>query len=395
MIRLGVIGLGAAGQAFLPAIAGHPAFTVAAVCDARPDTVAEAAAKYGARAHARFDGLLKEGELDAVYVGTPTELHLEHARASLESGLHVLLEKPMTIRAAEAHALADLADNSRLALMVGHSHSHDLPIRTMREIIASGRLGAPRMINTWCYSDWVYRPRRPDELRPEMGGGVTFRQGAHQFDILCALAFSWVRSVKARTFDLDPELATIGAHSVTLDFANGTMGTAIYNGYGHFQTPELTGGSGEWGFPFTRPDRHPRRAAEDGTDELARKARRSRTAIRNDAPAQPQFGLTLVSCEKGDIRQTPAGLLVYTEAGCEELALPTDRSPRHLVLDEFAEAISGGPVQHDARHGAAVVAICEAVLRSAREGREIVLADPSAPSPQSVTGKTHAQDHLV
>lgn len=390
MIRIGVIGLGAAGQAFLPAIAGHPAFTIAAVCDAQEGAVAEAAAGHDACPYARFEDLLKHEGLDAIYIGTPTELHFEHARAGLEAGLHVLLEKPMTVRASEARMLADLAEASGRALTVGHSHSHDLPIRTMREIVASGLLGAPRMINTWCFSDWVYRPRRADELRPEMGGGVTFRQGAHQFDILCALALSPVRSVKARTFDFDPDRSTIGAHSVAFDFANGAMGTAIYNGYGYFQTPELTGNSGEWGFPFSRPERHQRRDAAGTADELERKARRARTAIRNDAPGQPQFGLTVVSCERGDIRQTPAGLLVYTGEGCEERTLPTDRSPRHLVLDEFAEAIAGRPALHDARHGAMIVAVCEAVLRSAREGREVALAEASGPALVSATGEPHA-----
>jgi phthalate 4,5-cis-dihydrodiol dehydrogenase len=375
LVRLGVIGLGAAGQAFLPAIERHPAFTMAAVCDPQPSPRSEAAEKYAARSYADVTELLNDGALDAVYIGTPTDLHFEHARAALEAGLHVLLEKPMTIRRADALALAELAERSGRALTVGHSHSHDLPIRTMREIILSGRLGAPRMINTWCFSEWVYRPRRPDELRPELGGGVTFRQGGHQFDILLALAQSDVVSVKARTFDFDPSRSTIGAHSVTLDFANGAIGTAIYNGYGFFQSSELTEGMGEWGFPVVVPEVHPRRAAASGVDELTRKARRARTAIRNDAPAQPQFGLTLVSCERGDMRQTPRGLLIYTEDGREERILPTDRSPRHLVLDEFADAIAGRPVPHNARRGAAVVEICEAVLRSAREGREIRLAE--------------------
>jgi phthalate 4,5-cis-dihydrodiol dehydrogenase len=373
LVRLGVVGLGAAGQAFLPAIAGHPAFTIAAVCDRQPAARAETAAAYAARPYAELAELLNDGALDAVYIGTPTDLHFEHARAALKAGLHVLLEKPMTIRLADALALAELAERSERALTVGHSHSHDLPIRTMREIILSGRLGAPRMINTWCFTDWVYRPRRPEELRPELGGGVTFRQGGHQFDILLALALSDVVGVKARTFDFDPSRSTIGAHSVTLDFANGAIGTAIYNGYGFFQSSELTEGIGEWGFPAVPPEVHPRRVKSNGVDELTRKAQRARTAIRNDAPAQPRFGLTVVSCERGDMRQTPMGLSIYTEDGREECILPTDRSPRHLVLDEFADAIAGRPVSHDARRGAAVVEICEAVLQSARERREVRL----------------------
>ena len=395
MIRLGVIGLGAAGQAFLPAIAAHPGFRLAAVCDARADPVAEAAVLYGARGYTSVEGLLGDGALDAIYIGTPTDLHLAHATAALEAGFPVLLEKPMAVTSIEAHGLADLAAARGLALTVGHSHSHDLPIREMRRIIASGRLGAPRMINTWAFTDWVYRPRRPEELRPDLGGGVTFRQGAHQFDILCALALAPVSRVKAQVFDFDPARRTTGAHCVMLDFENGVAGSAVYNGYGFFQTAELTGGSGEWGFPHAAPGVHPRRAAQaDPAAELARKQARARGAIRNDAPFQPQFGLTLASCEAGDLRQSPEGLILYTDAGREELVLPTTLSPRHLVLDEFAAAVAGETVLHDARHGAAVIAICEAVHRSAEEGREIAL-DRHGPPAGAAKGGAHGHDHPI
>ena len=77
------------------------------------------------------------------------------------------------------------------------AHGYDLPIQHMREIIAGGRLGRVRMIHTWNFTDWVYRPRRPDELLVESGGGVTFRQGSHQFDIVRLLGGGEVKSVRA------------------------------------------------------------------------------------------------------------------------------------------------------------------------------------------------------
>ena len=54
----------------------------------------------------------------------------------------------------------------------------------MREIVASGALGRVRMIHTWNFTDWMARPRRAAELDVGQGGGVTYRQGAHQIDIL-------------------------------------------------------------------------------------------------------------------------------------------------------------------------------------------------------------------
>ena len=69
-------------------------------------------------------------------------------------------------------------------LVVGHSHSFDAPILRTRELIASGDFGAVRMINAFNYTDFLYRPRRPEELDTAHGGGAVFNQAAHQVDIV-------------------------------------------------------------------------------------------------------------------------------------------------------------------------------------------------------------------
>lgn len=372
MVRLGIIGLGAAAQAFITPVKRHDHVTVTSVCDPRPEARESFSNALDAPSLTNFEALIGSDLCDAVYIGTPTDLHFEHASAALNAGLHVLLEKPMCIHAQDGFALADEAEARGLALVVGHSHSHDLPIRAMREIIQSGRLGRVRMVNILGYTDWVYRPRRAEELRPDMGGGVTYRQGAHQFDILSSLCGDQVVSVTGHTFDFDPERSTVGAHSATLTFANGAIGTAVYNGYGHFASSELTGEVGEWGYvtPY-RPRTDTLAASLE--DELARKRARAKTAIGSDAPHQPHFGMVLVSCEKGDIRQSPDGLLIYTAEGCEEHPLDNNRTPRDLVLDEFVAAVGGTPPLHDGRWGATVVSICDAVHESARTGKPVPL----------------------
>ena len=212
----------------------------------------------------------------------------------------------------------------------------------MREIVAGGSLGRVRMIHTWNFTDWIYRPRRPDELDISLGGGVTFRQGSHQFDIIRLLGGGLVKTVHATTFDWDGARRSIGAHTVLMQFENGAAATAVYNGYGYFSTMELIEDVTEWGFTEPLAKRAPvRRSAGSTADELAAKRKRAGGAIPASAPHQPHFGLTLVSCERGDIRQSPDGLFVYSDKGREEIELASDRSPRDLVLDEFAVAISG------------------------------------------------------
>jgi phthalate 4,5-cis-dihydrodiol dehydrogenase len=313
----------------------------------------------------------------AVYLATPTGLHPEHVKLACAAGKHVLVEKPMAAELAEARAMIAAAREAGVVLLVGHSHSYDLPIKRMREIIAGGTLGRVRMVNTWCFTDWVHRPRRPDELDAAQGGGVTLRQGSHQFDIIRLLCGGMARSVRAKTFDWDPARRANGAHVVYLDFEDGAAATAVYNGYGSFSSMELGFDVSEWGFMQPGDPSMPRRRASAGQtpeDELRAKQKRAEHAIPGSAPYQPFFGLTVVSCERGDLRQSPQGLYVYTEEGRSEIKLPSERSPRELVLDEFHDALSGNaPALHDGRWGLANLEVCSAALMSSASGHDVLL----------------------
>ena len=100
--------------------------------------------------------------------------------------------------------MIDAARDAGVQLVVGHSHSFDAPILRAREIIASGSVGAVRMIQALNYTDFLYRPRRPEELDTAQGGGVLFSQAAHQIDIVRLLGGGLVRSVRAGTGAWDP-----------------------------------------------------------------------------------------------------------------------------------------------------------------------------------------------
>jgi len=366
--------MGAAARAFLPPIRDHAEFELVAFAEPVAETRDSVAAETGAAGFADLPSMLQQAKLDAVYIATPTELHAEHAGLVFAAGKHVLTEKPMAIRLDEAQQMVAAAERAGVKLVVGHAHGFDRPIQAMREIVSSGRLGRVRMIHTWNFTDWMYRPRRPDELDIALGGGVTFRQGSHQFDIIRLLGGGMVRSVRANTFDWDPNRRSIGAHTVFMQFADGATATAVYNGYGYFSSMELISDVTEWGFTEPVEKRPAVRRMSGGADELEAKRKRARNAIPTSAPHQPHFGLTMVSCERGDIRQSPDGLYVYSEQGREEIAVPNDKSPRDLVLDEFAAAIAGRakPI-HDGRWGLANLEVCLAAIESSKRGEEIQL----------------------
>jgi phthalate 4,5-cis-dihydrodiol dehydrogenase len=376
-LRLAIVGMGAAARQLMPAVEKHAGIRLAAVCDPIDEVRERAAQRYGVRTVATIDELLALADVDAVYVASPTDLHAAHVVAAAAARKHVLCEKPMATTLAEAQAMIDAAERAGVVLTIGHSHSFDEPYRAMRELIASGSLGRVQQLHNLYYSDWVYRPRRPDELDHTRGGGITYRQGAHQFDILRLLGGGMVRSVRAQTFDWDPRRPVIGAHSVFLTFENGAVATAIYNGYGAFPSAEITYGAGEIGYPYTAAPGAARGAMESASKADEAKAKRSRSASPADeqlAPYQPFFGWTLVSCERGDIRQSATGLYVYTAAGREELPLRLDRTTREPVIEEFVDAISGvHPSLHDGRWGRANLEVCVATIESSQSGREITL----------------------
>ena len=270
------------------------------------------------------------------------------------------------------------ARSAGVMLLVGHAHGYDLPIQRMREIIASGELGRVRMIHTWNFTDWVYRPRRPDELLLDAGGGVTFRQG--------------LASVRHRS----PARRRGGPQRPSDDFRLGSHSEArsartrsscnLPTAPPRLQCTTATGIFPQWSFAAISPNgafssrrisASRRRApvpAEARRQELAAKRSRAKTAIPERAPYQPAFGLTIVSCERGDIRQSPRGLYVYTANGREEIVLPTDKNPRDLVLDELHGAMSGGRIPvHDGAWGLANLEICLAALKSSETGSEIEL----------------------
>ena len=91
----------------------------------------------------------------------------------------------------------------------------------------------------------------------------------------------------------------------------------------------------------------------------------------------PFYGLTLVSCERGDIRQSPDGLIIYDEQERREVTFDADRTGRDVMVDEMYRAIaSGEPPLHDGRWGLATLEVCLAVLESGRERREVLLRPP-------------------
>jgi len=142
MIGVGVIGYGYWGPNLVRNFADLPEARVAAVCDMRPDRLAEAERRYpGVYATRDAAALIAHPTVDAVVVATPVQHHFDLAMAALRAGKHVLVEKPMTSTADQSMRLIEEASRRRLVLMVDHTFVYTGAVEKMRELTRAGELG--------------------------------------------------------------------------------------------------------------------------------------------------------------------------------------------------------------------------------------------------------------
>ena len=386
-IRIGVAGLGRAFTLMVPTFTGDPRVELIAAATQRPEARQKFASDFSPRVYETVAELCRDPMVDVVYIATPHQLHAEHAALAAQNGKHVLVEKPMALTIAECESMIQSARRARVVLIVGHSHSFNAPILRTRAMVQSSSYGAVRMIHAFNFTDFLYRPRRPEELRTEEGGGVVFSQAAHQIDIIRLLGGGLLRSVRAMTGTWDPRRNTEGAYSALLTFANGAFATAAYSGYAHFDSDEFMDWIGEMG-STKDPSRYGMArktlAAADAESEPAAKTARnyggahyaggSGSPGQSDRPEHQHFGVTLVSCDHADLRPTPKGIWIYDDFEKSFEPLPIPVVPRYEVIDELYNAIECGiaPV-HSGEWSMATMEVCLAILTSAREQREVTL----------------------
>jgi phthalate 4,5-cis-dihydrodiol dehydrogenase len=384
-LKLGVIGLGRAFTLMLPTFVSHPLIKLVAASDPRPDARERFASEFGANVFENAEALCADPDVKAVYVASPHRFHVDHVKCAAAHGKHVMVEKPMALSLDDARAMIEAAAKAGTKLLVGHSHGFDLPYLRTRAMIRSGSHGRVRMINALNFTDFLYRPRRPEELDTSAGGGVVFSQAAHQVDIIRLLATAKAMSVRAFTGNWDAARPTEGAYNAQIRFEDGAFASLTYSGYAHFDSDELMAWWGELGQKRDGDASYGRarealRKATTPAEEIGMKNRRAygptgRDAFRIDAGgAHNHFGLVVVSCERADLRPTSQAVIVYGNETRQIEPLPPATIPRSEVVDELYETVmSGKPPLHSGEWGLATLEICLAILESAETGREIVL----------------------
>jgi phthalate 4,5-cis-dihydrodiol dehydrogenase len=398
-LRLGVIGLGRAFTLMLPTLLADPRVRVVAGCDPREAARSRFAADFGAPAYADARALVEDPDVEAVYVASPHAEHAEHVLLAAAAGRAALVEKPMALTLGQCSAMIDACAAAGVPLLVGPSHGYDAPYREARRIIDHGEVGAVRLIHALNYTDFLYRPRRPEELDTAAGGGVVFSQAAHQVDVVRRLAGGRALRVQASTLRWDPQRPTEVAYTAMLWFDHGAVASLTYSGAAHFDSDEWMDGAGELGRrrdPAAAHGAARRHLAALGSAADEARLKHDATyggpswrapAAAGRAEHHEHFGPVLVSCERADLRPMADAVWIYGDLARERRPLPPPEVPRAEVIDALWSAVREGiPPLFSGMWARATLEVCLAMLESSRLGEPVALhlggSHPSGPGPR-------------
>ncbi len=162
-VRVGVLGAGAwARAAHLPGFARDPRCELVAIADTTPALAAEAAAQFGIpHVYSSHGALLAHDGLDLVDVCTPSSTHFDLSWAALESGRHVLCEKPVAFDYRDTRRAAVLARSKRLKTKLGFTFRYAPSVRYMRQLVADGFVGTPFIFNGYEQNSQWLDPMNP------------------------------------------------------------------------------------------------------------------------------------------------------------------------------------------------------------------------------------------
>lgn len=177
--RWGILGTGDIARQFADGIDALPDAVVAAVGSRSQDTAAAFGKRHGIeRCHGSYEALAADPDVDAIYIGTPHPLHKANTILCLESGKHVLCEKPFAVNRGEAEAMIAVAREKQLFLMEAMWTRYLPSTEKVREWLAEGAIGEVRMFegSFGFRADWNEESRLLD---PSLAGGALLDVGVY------------------------------------------------------------------------------------------------------------------------------------------------------------------------------------------------------------------------
>jgi predicted dehydrogenase len=233
-INIGIIGVGNMGSAHLECIYGGriKGMRVTAVCDTDERRLSEAGARYpGIELYSDYRQMLKKSRTDAVIVAVPHPLHAEIGTHVLESGRHLLCEKPIDISVSAAQKLCSAAEKSGRVFGIMFNQRTNALYRKAREIVKSGGIGELTR-TVWIITNWFRTQAYYDSggwraTWAGEGGGVLINQAPHNLDLwqwICgmpAYVTAFCRTAQYHKIEVEDDA------TLYTEYANGATGVFI------------------------------------------------------------------------------------------------------------------------------------------------------------------------
>lgn len=356
-LKVGVVGIGWAGQQHLQAYGNIDGIEIAAVAGMEEELLAQIKEEYSIpHAFARWEDMIELEGLDAISVAVPTFLHAPISIAALERGLHVLSEKPLARNGEEGLAMVEAARSAGRVLDIVFNHRRRGDVQKLKSIIDDGELGRPY----YAKASWLRRQGIPTLgswfTNPELaGGGPMADLGVHVLDYaLHLLGEPKVLSVSASTHaELGPQ---------------GRGGNADYSAGNSSHKFEVE----DFASAFIRLEGGATLLIEAGWASY-----RDPADLMDFRVYGTDGGAELRAAQLDRISES--GLRIFTDKDGENAdyhAEPLDDGNHQAVVDDFIAAVRGGESvwgQHDGSLALSRALILDACYKSALEQREVVL----------------------
>jgi predicted dehydrogenase len=184
-LRVGIIGTGKMGLSHFAIANALPDAAVVAVCDTSRYVLSVLKKYAGVETFTRHEEMIDEARLDAVLVATPTATHFPCARYALEKGLHVFVEKPLTLSPAESRALSELAIQRKRVNQVGFHNRFIGTFQEARRLVRAGALGQVSNIHGSAFGQVVVKEQNQTwRSRKSEGGGCLHDYACHVVDLM-------------------------------------------------------------------------------------------------------------------------------------------------------------------------------------------------------------------
>ncbi len=206
-------------------LSAHPDLNVVGICDSATYVTSALRKHTGVETYKHLEKMMDEARLDCVLIATPSATHYEAARAALERGLHLFVEKPLCLSPDESRRLAELAASKRVANQVGYHNRFIGTFIETRRLVQAGAIGDVYHIGGTAFGQVVIRPKSGSTWRSKKseGGGCLHDYSSHVVDLMNFIVGPPKEVLGARLrsiFSKDVEDAVYA----TFGYANGMSG---------------------------------------------------------------------------------------------------------------------------------------------------------------------------